>query len=83
MLEKKLTIKSANGLHARPAGLFAKKAAEFKATINVNASKGTANAKSIMALMGLALDQGSEITLTADGDDAEQALTALTQMLEQ
>lgn len=82
MIEKQLVLKGAHGLHARPAGIFAKKAGEFKADINVKAAKGVANGKSIMSLMSLGLDQGSEITLSAKGDDAEQAIAALTALLE-
>jgi phosphocarrier protein HPr len=81
-MEKHLVIKGAHGLHARPAGVFAKKAAEFKSDIQVKAAKGVANGKSIMALMSLGLNQGSEITLTANGADAEQAMNALTALLE-
>jgi phosphocarrier protein len=82
MIEKKVVIQSAHGLHARPAGLFAKKAAEFQSNITIRANKGTANGKSIMSIMTLGLDQGVEITLAADGSDESQALNALTQLLE-
>jgi len=82
MTEKNLTIKAEHGLHARPAGIFAKKAAEFKSNITIKAPKGQANAKSIMSIMTLGLDQGAQITLAADGADESQAVETLSQLLE-
>jgi len=82
MIEKNLTIKSPNGLHARPAGVFAKKAAEFKSEITIKATKGSANAKSIMSLMALGLDQGADVVLAASGEDADLAISELTKLLE-
>ena len=50
-MEKNVSIKNASGLHARPAGMFVKKAAEFKSTVEVIAKGKTVNAKSIMGIM--------------------------------
>ena len=53
-MEVRLTIKNEEGLHARPAGILAKKVAEFQSTVQISANGQTKSAKSIMALMGSA-----------------------------
>ena len=81
-MEKLVTIKNASGLHARPAGMFVKKAAEFKSTVEVNAKGKTVNAKSIMGIMSLGLAQGDELTIVANGEDQEAAVNALAELIE-
>ena len=66
------------GLHARPAARFVQTASRFRSTITIEHGTREASAKSLLSLLGLALRQGSEIALCADGDDADAALTALT-----
>jgi phosphocarrier protein HPr len=77
MLEVKLEIKNKVGLHARPAAMFVKTANMFKSSITVKNGNATANAKSILNLLTLGVGNGVVITVTADGEDAEQALNAL------
>ncbi len=81
-MEKIVTIKNASGLHARPAGMFVKKAAEFKSTVEVIAKGKTVNAKSIMGIMSLGLAQGDELTISANGEDQESAVNALVELVE-
>ena len=81
-MEKIVSIKNASGLHARPAGMFVKKAAEFKSTVEVNAKGKTVNAKSIMGIMSLGLAQGDELTIVANGEDQEAAVNALAELIE-
>lgn len=81
-MEKIVTIKNASGLHARPAGMFVKKAAEFKSTVEVIAKGKTVNAKSIMGIMSLGLAQGDELTISANGEDQESAINALVELVE-
>lgn len=81
-MEKIVVIKNASGLHARPAGMFVKKAAEFKSTVEVIAKGKTVNAKSIMGIMSLGLAQGDELTVVANGDDQEAAVAALAELVE-
>jgi len=64
-------------LHARPAGSFVKTAMSFLSTIRVRAGDREANAKSILEVMALGAEGGSEISLRADGDDADAALGAI------
>lgn len=81
-MEKIVNIKNASGLHARPAGMFVKKAAEFKSTVEVIAKGKTVNAKSIMGIMSLGLGQGDELTIVANGEDQEAAIAALAELIE-
>lgn len=81
-MEKLVSIRNASGLHARPAGMFVKKAAEFKATVEVIAKGKTVNAKSIMGIMSLGLAQGDELTVVANGEDQEAAVNALVELVE-
>ena len=81
-MEKNVCIKNASGLHARPAGMFVKNAAEFKSTVEVIAKGKTVNAKSIMGIMSLGLGQGDELTVVANGEDEAAAVNALVELIE-
>ncbi len=70
------------GLHARPATLFVKKASGFESEILVTHGDRTANAKSILNVLTLGAHQGAEITIDANGPDAEEALSALEKLVE-
>ena len=78
----KLKILNQEGLHARPAGVFVKKASEFKSKIEIEFNGQIKNAKSIMNLMSLGLQQNDEFILSAQGEDHEAALAALGQLVE-
>ena len=83
MLEKTAIIKNPLGIHARPAALLVQAAAQFKADIYF--SKGDLegiNSKSIMGVMMLAAEQGAQVTVRAEGEDAEAAVKALVALLE-
>lgn len=82
MYQKEIIIQNPEGLHARPAAAFAKKAAEYKGTkILVKKDGIDANAKSIMSLLSLGAAAGTKITITADGPDEEEAAEALCQII--
>ena len=80
MLEVKLEIKNDVGLHARPAALFVQTANKFKSTITVKNGAISANAKSILHILTLGAEKGSILTVSAEGEDAEQALRALREL---
>ncbi|MEO5668815.1 MAG: HPr family phosphocarrier protein [Bdellovibrionota bacterium] len=80
-MEKTVRILNEEGLHARPAGLFVKKASEFVSTVEVRANGMAKNGKSIMALMSLGLAKDAEITITAKGADASAAVEALVDLV--
>lgn len=81
-----LDITNEHGLHARPAAVFVQTAARFRSTItltNLSRPGGhTVNAKSIMDVLTCGVDRGSRIELSADGDDATQAIEALRFLVE-
>jgi len=74
-------ITNARGLHARASAKFVETAARFKSEVTVTKGETTVSGRSIMGLMMLAASKGSIIELTADGDDAEDALRALTSLI--
>ena len=71
------TIKDEVGIHARPAGLLAKKAKEFASEIMVEKNGKSVNATKLMMLMGLGVKQGETVTVTISGEDEETALKAM------
>jgi len=84
MAQTELEVKNAHGLHARPAALFVQKASQFSSSIILrNLSRGSkeANAKSIMDVLMAGVDQGARIELVAEGEDAERAVEALTDLV--
>ena len=81
MKKDKVIIKNETGLHARPASQFVKKAGEFKSEITLQKDDETANAKSIMAVMGLGAEQGTEIIIKIEGEDEDKAMEELKKMI--
>lgn len=87
MKEEKVIVDNNVGLHARPASLFVQEAAKYKSDINVycqdpdSGEDRNANAKSILGILTLGVFQGTEITITATGEDEEQAVTALVALV--
>jgi phosphocarrier protein HPr len=77
MPEIRLEIRNKVGLHARPAALFVQTASKFRSSVTVRLGDLSANAKSILHVLTLGAGQGSVITVSAEGEDAEQALKAL------
>ena len=75
------TITHAVGLHARPAALFVQTAKRFAATITVRTGDRQANAKSMVQVLTLAANQGSELIIHAEGTDADQALHTLGDLI--
>ncbi len=77
MIEQNLTIKNRAGLHTRPAAMLVKLAAKFKSDIYLERDGYGINAKSIIGVMTLAAEQGSELLVRVEGDDEQQAYTEL------
>ena len=77
-----VTIQNDVGLHARPAALFVETSKKFQSDINVKFNGREANAKSILQILGLGANQGSEINIHAEGEDAEDTLIALRSLVE-
>jgi phosphotransferase system HPr (HPr) family protein len=68
-------------LHARPAGVFVRTAAAFTASIEVEANGKRANGKSILEILGLGADGGTELAISASGDDAVEAVAELASLV--
>ena len=68
------TIKYEIGIHARPAGLLAKKAKEFESEITVEKDSKKVVATKLMALMGMGVKCGDTVTVTAEGSDEDKAI---------
>lgn len=81
--ERSVLIQNRYGLHARPAAEFVKLANQFRADVFVRKQDLEVNGKSIMGMMMLAAECGAEITIRADGDDAEAAVARLIGLVEQ
>ena len=77
-----LTVNHSSGLHARPAALLVKTARQFSSDITVSNNGKEANAKSILTILTLGVNQGSEISICADGEDADEALAALEDLIQ-
>ena len=82
MVSKKVVIKNPTGLHLRPAGILCKEAMQFKSWITFNFSGGTANAKSVLSVLGACIKSGTEIELVCEGEDEEIALKTLVDAIE-
>lgn len=83
MTECRVTIASAVGLHARPASLFVQAAAAQPVPVTIAKDDGTpVDARSILSVLGLDVRGGEEVILSADGDEAFEALAALAAVLE-
>ena len=74
-------LPNANGLHARPAAVFAQAAKGFASTIQLHKQGDSANAKSLIAIMALQTVHGDSVYLSAAGADADQALKVLSELL--
>jgi len=81
-VEASVTIRNRLGLHARPAMAFVDTASGFNCDIRVRKGQQTVDGKSIMQLMMLAATEGTELHLTASGDDADRAIEALRQLVD-
>ena len=79
--ERRVTVINELGLHARPAAEFVKLASRFESDIRLAKDGDAVNGKSIMGVMTLAAECGAELTLRADGSDAEAAVAALEELV--
>lgn len=80
---RQLVISNKRGLHARASAKFVQTVEVFDAVVEVEKDSQTVGGNSIMGLMMLAASQGSSITVTANGKDAEKVLDALQKLVEE
>ena len=82
MVSQKTTIKNPTGLHLRPAGIFCRTASQFRSKITFQIGNTTANAKSVLSVLGACIKVGDEIELICEGEDEEEAMAHLVACLE-
>lgn len=82
MVSQKVVIKNPTGLHLRPAGILCKEAMKFKSIITFSYRGNTANAKSVLSVLGASIKCGDELEFFCDGEDEEEALQALISQIE-
>lgn len=81
MIRKPMTVQLASGLEARPVAVLVQVASQYESKIYVEIDNKKVNAKSIMGMMTLGLDAGEEITLSANGEDEEAAMSSIEKYL--
>lgn len=77
MVSQKVTIKNPTGLHLRPAGNLCKEAMKFRSLITFKFKNNTANAKSVLSVLGACVKCGDEIEFICEGEDEQEALDTL------
>jgi len=83
MLRCKVVISGPVGLHARPAAEFVREAEKYRSRVRLAKDGVWVNGKSILSILTLAAESGSDVTLEVNGPDEEEALAALRTKLEQ
>ena len=82
MLSQAIKITNPTGLHLRPAGNLCKEAMKFKRKVTFEYRGNTANAKSVLSVLGACIKSGDEITLICEGEDEKEALDSLVAYIE-
>ncbi|MGH8775407.1 MAG: HPr family phosphocarrier protein [Jiangellaceae bacterium] len=83
MAERTVVVASKVGLHARPAALFVRAAAEQSTSVRIRRGDGApVDAASILAIMTLGVEHGDEVVLEAEGDGADESLDTLVALLQ-
>jgi phosphocarrier protein len=82
MKSAEVTVVNSVGLHVRPATFFIKKANSYKCSIWVEKDDRKVNAKSLLGVLSLGIAKGMSINITAEGDDEEEAISGLVELVE-
>lgn len=82
IVENRVVITNKVGLHARPARTLVQTAAQFRADIRLQKGDKTAKAKSIVGVLKLGASLGDTLVITAEGEDAEEAVKTLVSLIE-
>ena len=81
MVSKSMTINIPKGLEARPVALLVQVASQYESSIYVEIQEKKVNAKSIMGMMSLKLQKGEDVTIIADGQDEDAAVSGVATFL--
>ena len=82
MVSNEVTVQNSVGLHARPATFFIQRANEFKSSVWVEKDERRVNAKSLLGVLSLGIVKGTKISIIADGNDEEEAVKTLIELIE-
>ena len=82
MVNQKIIINKPSGLHLRPAGNLCNEAMKYQSLITFDYDGGTANAKSVLSVLGACVKCGDEIKLVCEGTDEEEALESLIKAID-
>lgn len=82
MVSQTVKIVNAQGLHMRPASVFAKEMTKFSSTVNLVVPGKTINAKSVMLIIAACIKCGAEVTIECDGADEKEALSKAVELIE-
>lgn len=82
MYSKEVVLQNQIGLHARPATFFIQKANEFKSLIYVEKAERRVNAKSLLGVLSLGIEDGTKIKILAEGPDEKAAVDSLANLVE-
>ena len=83
MYSENTVVKCASGLHNKQATYFIQKANDFRSSIWIEAEDRKINAKSLLGVLSMAIVTGTEVTISAEGSDEEEAVRTLTDMLQE
>ncbi|NPA99224.1 MAG: HPr family phosphocarrier protein [Crenarchaeota archaeon] len=81
-IKAELKIINKSGLHARPAVVFVKVCRKYKSKITIEKNGKKADAKNILQVLSLGVDQGDTITITIEGEDEEEAFKEIKETVE-
>lgn len=80
MTRQKVNVKNQTGLHLRPAGILCKTAMLYKSHITLVHEDVTANAKSVLSVLGSGVKAGDDIEIVCEGEDEQEALKAMVDL---
>ena len=81
MVRAKVVIRNLTGLHLRPAGVLCNKAILYKSRIQLETESTTANAKSVLSVLGACVKSGDEIEFICEGEDEQEALDSMIKVV--
>lgn len=82
MTKQKVIVKNQSGLHLRPAGILCRTAMLYKSHITLSHGDTTANAKSVLSVLGAGVKTGDELEITCEGIDEQEALKGMVNLFE-
>lgn len=83
MVSGTAVIRNPSGLHLKPAARFCEEALKYRSTITFTFGNTTANAKSVLSVLGACVKRGDEIEIVCDGTDEEEALEGLRRVIQE